>query len=274
MPYMVIDTPSVARRHWEVFRKEQPPGDTLDIASAFADRIVAAIDRLQGRLGVQAPHVFCAFDSAPPTWRHELYDGYKRFRERPPHDYDVAIDLLRDALEPHGLVGYVDKMEADDLVASAVVATREQHPQEAVQVVSSDKDLSALITKGATLYNQAQREVVTAEAVKKRFGVEPHQMLDYLALVGDTSDNIPGVPRIGHKKASALLGQFNDLEAILGAGETDDRDVVAVQAHAEVARLSRQLTALRADLYRKQAAPGQPWPGKDSIHVFKRNRST
>ncbi|MBO0906121.1 DNA polymerase I [Jiella sonneratiae] len=196
-------------------------------------------------VGTIPTHFAVIFDHSSTTFRNALYDQYKANRTAPPEDLVPQFPLIREAVRAFDLP-CIEKQgfEADDLIATytrqAVAAGGD------VTIVSSDKDLMQLVGPGVILYDQMKDKRLGPEEVKEKFGVYPEKMIDLQALVGDTSDNVPGVPGIGPKTAAQLLDEYGDLEALLErAGEIKQakRRENLIQ-FAEQARLSKRLVTL------------------------------
>ncbi len=188
------------------------------------------------------------FDAGRHTFRNRMYDQYKANRGEPPEELIPQFPLVREATRAMNLPALeVVDFEADDLIATytkqGVAAGME------VVIVSSDKDLMQLIEPGVWLFDAMKNKEMHEDAVQEKFGVAPDQLGDVLALMGDSSDNIPGVPGIGPKTAAELIQQFGSLEGLLAGldqvKQPKRRDVLAL--HAENARLSRRLVALVED---------------------------
>ncbi len=152
------------------------------------------------------------FDKGRPAFRMELAPDYKANRPPMPEDLRLQIPVIRDLVRAFGwsLVEH-DNCEADDLIASIAAA----FPQNEIQIFSGDKDISQIIDERVImLVPNPAGDVIRrgVEEVREKFGVEPAQLADYLALVGDASDNIPGVEGVGPKTAASLLNQFGSAE--------------------------------------------------------------
>jgi len=158
-------------------------------------------------------YVAVAFDSRGPVFRHEIYSDYKANRPPMPADLAEQIPYIRKYVAAANLpileqVG----VEADDLIASAVrCLQREGHR---VVIVSGDKDLLQLVSDRVTMWDPMKDKVIDAAEVEKKYNVAPAQLLDCFSLIGDSADNIPGVPGIGPKTAEKLINQFGTLEKI------------------------------------------------------------
>jgi len=197
---------------------------------------------------------------AGTSFRHETYPAYKATREKLDaelqHDFDRSVERVEDLLAAfHVPVIAQEGYEADDVIATlASEAARRGLP---AVIVSGDKDLYQLVGPGISLLNPGrggraavEEQWVDPSNAAERLGVPPERVVDYLALVGDTSDNIPGVKGIGDKTARQLIEQYGDLESILAhAGDlTGKRAREALLAAGDSARLSRELVTVRRDV--------------------------
>lgn len=166
-----------------------------------------------------------------------------------PDDLSVQLPLIREIVDAYRIPSLQrDGVEADDLMASlAVRAAREGYD---VVLVTSDKDMLQLVDDRISVFRPEAGEVCDAAAVGRRFGVEPAKVVEVLALAGDASDNIPGVPGIGEKTAIELVRQFGGLEAVLGnvARVKGEKRRENLLRHAEQARLARELVTLKRDV--------------------------
>ena len=197
--------------------------------------------------------VAAAFDeSLTSSFRNEFFADYKANREEPPAELVAQIGACRAITEALGVATLSSpRYEADDLIAT--LASTSDEP---VTVVTSDKDLAQILGPADILWDYAREARYDEAAIRERFGVAPAAIPDYLALVGDTVDNIPGVPGIGAKTAAALLSRFADIDALLadldGVRAADLRGAKSLagklEAHAEQARLSRRLATVVSDI--------------------------
>ena len=186
-----------------------------------------------------------AFDTRGPVFRHRLYDRYKANRPPMPEDLAVQIPYIRESVAAHRiLVLEHDDQEADDLIAS--VTARMTGQGRRVVVVSGDKDLLQLVSADVTLWDPMNDRVMDEAAVAEKYGLPPGQLLDYFALTGDSSDNIPGVPGIGPKSAQKLIGAYHTLENLYQAAPEmkPGKAVRQLLDHREQAFLSRDLVRL------------------------------
>lgn len=189
------------------------------------------------------------FDKGRSSHRLALYPGYKGNRPPMADDLRAQYAWIRPATEAFG-IPFVDSdgVEADDLIAS--YATAAGCNGEEIEIVSSDKDLLQLLRPGVTQWCPMKKGLLGPLDCLAKFGVMPRLAIDAQALIGDATDNVPGVPGIGPKKASALLNEFGSLDAILqNAGLIENAKIrAAIVANAELALLSRELVTLRDDI--------------------------
>ncbi len=193
---------------------------------------------------------YCAvvFDARGKTFRHEVYPEYKAGREAQPEDLALQFPLAREIAEALSLpILEAPSVEADDLIACLV---RRAPPGARVSIVSTDRDLMQLVDEHVQLLDGIRDRRYGPAEVEARFGVPPAQLLDLRALVGDTSDNIPGVHGIGEKGGAQLIREWGDLETLLAhAGEVKNKRArEALLAHADDARLSKRLATLQHDI--------------------------
>ncbi|MEJ7934490.1 DNA polymerase I [Sphingobium sp. AN558] len=190
-------------------------------------------------------HMAVVLDKGSHTFRNDMYDQYKAHRPPAPEDLVPQFPMIRDATRAFSLPCIEEAgFEADDIIATytkAAVAAGWH-----VTIVSSDKDLMQLIQPGVDMYDTMKNERRGADYVMGKFGVRPEQLGDVLALMGDSVDNVPGVPGIGPKTASKLITEYGDLESVLVAAPGMKKSKMAdnLIEHADMARLSRRLVAL------------------------------
>ncbi len=192
--------------------------------------------------------VAVVFDAPGKTFRDELYSEYKATRPPMPDDLRVQIDPLLATVEALGLpVLRVPGVEADDVIGTL---SREASGRGFEVVISTaDKDMAQLVEKGVTLVNTMSGSTLDRAGVKKKFDVFPEQIIDYLALVGDTSDNIPGVPKVGPKTAAKWLNEYETLDSIVEhADEIKGKVGESLRDNLEQLELSRKLASIRCDV--------------------------
>ena len=193
-------------------------------------------------------HAAVAFDAKGPSFRHDLDADYKAQRPPMPPDLIPQVPYVKRLARDLGLpVLEVEGYEADDILATLARRGREQGLD--VVLVTGDKDLLQLVSPHVTVYDPVQEKVYGPAEVEERFGVGPERLGDVLALMGDASDNIPGVPGVGPKTATKLIREYGDLETLLArAAEVPGRIGERLRAHADQARLSRLLVTLDRDV--------------------------
>lgn len=194
-------------------------------------------------------HLAVLFDASRQTFRSEIYPQYKAHRPEPPEDLRPQFSLIREATQAFNVPGIeLPGWEADDLIASYATAIRAQGGT--CTIVSSDKDLMQLVGDGVCMLDPIKQTPVGPTEVETKFGVPPTKVVDVQALMGDPTDNVPGVPGIGPKTAAALVQEYGTLEAVLNAApemkKSKRRDMLI--EHADAARVSLQLVTLATDV--------------------------
>lgn len=193
----------------------------------------------------QPDYLFCAFDEPGGTFRDSLYTAYKEHRAEMPADLQLQIPLVKRMLEALGIPALgAPGYEADDILAK--LAREVDRRGGECFLVTTDKDCRQLISDRVRMLNIRKNELFDADALLKSWGVRPEQVVDYQALVGDSVDNVPGVPQIGPKAAQELLQQFGTLDEILARTSeiTAKRRRETLEQHREQALVSRQLVRL------------------------------
>ena len=194
-------------------------------------------------------HMAVIFDYSAKSFRNELYADYKAHRPDVPEDLVPQFPLIREAVRAFH-VACIEKegYEADDLIATYAVQALQAGGD--VTIVSSDKDLMQLIRPGIRMYDTMKNKVIGAAEVEERFGVPPEKVIDVQALIGDSTDNVPGVPGIGVKTASLLINEFGDLDTLLAraAEIKQNKRRESLIEYADQARLSRTLVILDSDV--------------------------
>ncbi|MFQ5607562.1 MAG: DNA polymerase I, partial [Candidatus Zixiibacteriota bacterium] len=194
-------------------------------------------------------YVAVVFDTKAPTFRHERYPDYKSTRAKMPDELVEQLPRIREVVEGMNIASFeMEGYEADDIIGT--FARKGEEADLAVWVVSGDKDFCQLVTENVKIYNSRRAsdppERLDRNGVKDKMGVYPERVIDLLALMGDSSDNVPGVPGVGPKTALALLEQFGELEETLGRAEEIKANGVRnkVLANIDSARLSRELVTI------------------------------
>lgn len=193
----------------------------------------------------QASHIVVCFDKGRSARRAELFPAYKANRPAKPDEFIAQLNWIRDATRALGCaVVEMQGVEADDLLASYATAFAAQGVP--VTIVTSDKDLMQIMSPAIQLWCPLKKQQLTVADCLEKFGVPPSRVIDAQAMIGDSVDNIPGVPRIGRKTAGELLAQFGSLDNLLA--NIDDIPQksarMAVATHVKQALLSRELARL------------------------------
>src|ERR1700733_3749209 len=199
-------------------------------------------------------HLGVVFDLSEQTFRTEMYPDYKAHRPDPPDDLRPQFPLIRDAVMAFDLPCLEQAgFEADDLIATYVREACEAGAT--ATIVSSDKDLMQLVNDCVIMFDTMKDKKIGRAEVIEKFGVPPEKVIEVQALIGDSTDNVPGVPGIGVKTAAQLIGEYGDLETLLRrAGEIkQDKRRQSLIENAEKARLSKKLVTL--DEHVKLAVP-------------------
>jgi DNA polymerase-1 len=219
-----------------------PDGTPTNAAYGFVTMLIKALRE------ERPTHIAVASDPRGGSFRREIYPEYKATRDAQPEDLTVQFPIIAEICEAFGVpMLEVPNFEADDVIATLVETAP---PGTEIGIISTDKDLMQLVGPDVTLLDTMKGRRIDVAAVEKRFGVPPSKLLDVRSLVGDPSDNIPGVKGIGEKGAAKLILEWGSLDALLdGAAEVKaKRAREGLIEHADDARLSRELATLRSDL--------------------------
>ncbi len=191
-------------------------------------------------------YIAVAFDTPEPTFRHELYPAYKANRDAPPEDLVAQIPYMQRAVEVLRIPVLVQPgAEADDLIGS--VAAQAVAEGFCAVLVTADKDFMQLVSEKVMVWDPMKDVTFGPAEVEKRWGVPPDKVIDVQALMGDSSDNVPGVPGIGEKTAIALIQEFGGLEVVLNSVEHIKRAKQRqnIEDNSDLARLSKELCTIR-----------------------------
>ena len=211
-------------------------------------------------------HIFIAKDTGDKTFRSDLYPEYKANRQQPPEDLIPQFDVLYKILDGLNIPQVSIKgYEADDVIGTAAQQWKDDFKE--ILIASGDKDLMQLITGNVKMVDTMKNIVYHANEVQEKMGVQPQQMVDYLAIVGDKSDNVPGLRGIGPKGAIKLLQEHGTLDACIANKDSfkGKKLITAFTEHLEDAIISKKLVTIVTDLslnvtlkdleYRLQASP-------------------
>ncbi|MGH8426986.1 MAG: DNA polymerase I [Gammaproteobacteria bacterium] len=224
-----------------------PPLATADGRPTGA--VYGVVNMLKKMLREDAPtHVAVVFDAPGPTFRDELFADYKATRPPMPDDLVSQVEPLLAVIEALGLCLIREAgVEADDVIATlAISAAAEGYT---VEIGTGDKDMAQLVGPRITLVDTMRGTRLDRDGVVAKFGVPPERIVDLLALMGDTSDNIPGIPGVGPKTAAKWLSEYGDLDAVRAhADEIGGKAGESLRAHLAALDLSRELATVKTDL--------------------------
>lgn len=196
----------------------------------------------------QPEHIAVVFDTKGKTFRDEIYADYKATRKEMPDDLSQQIEPLHEIIRAMGFpLVAVEGVEADDVIGTLAV-----HATNAglnTLVSTGDKDMAQLVNQHVTLVNTMTDTLMDPAGVKEKFGVTPEQIIDYLTLVGDTSDNIPGVPQVGPKTAAKWLAEYGSLQNIVeNADKITGKVGENLRASLDKIPLTKQLVTIKLDV--------------------------
>ncbi len=243
----------------------RPDGTPVNAVLGFTSMLMKLI------ADTDADHIAVIFDAARATFRNQIYAAYKAHRPEPPPELIPQFALIRDATRAFNvacieLAGY----EADDLIAT--YARQAKAAGADVTIVSSDKDLMQLVNDRVSMLDPIKNRPIRAAEVEEKFGVGPDKVVEVQALIGDPTDNVPGVPGIGVKTAAELIKIYGDLETLLAraAEIKQPKRREALMQHAAVARLSRELVKLKDDVPvdQKLESFARREPDRDKLLAF------
>ncbi|WP_290635471.1 5'-3' exonuclease H3TH domain-containing protein, partial [Aquisalimonas sp.] len=176
--------------------------------------VYGVVNMLRKLLAEYEPtHIGVVFDAPGRTFRDDLFEQYKANRPGMPEDLRPQIEPLKQIVRAMGLpLVEVSGVEADDVIGTLA---RQAAAGSDVIISTGDKDMAQLVTDRVTLLNTMSGTSLDVDGVREKFGVPPERIIDYLALVGDTSDNIPGIPKVGPKTAVKWLNAYGDLDGVV-----------------------------------------------------------
>ncbi len=210
----------------------------------------------------QPRRIAVVFDAPGKTFRDELFAEYKAQRPGMPDDLRAQVAPLLSIIQAQGLpLLRVPGVEADDVIGT--LACRAAQAGQSVLISTGDKDMAQLVNESITLINTMNNSLLDRAGVKAKFDVFPEQIIDYLALIGDSSDNIPGIDKVGPKTAAKLLQQYGSLDGVLAhLAEVPGKVGENLRAGVSTLELSRRLATIRTDLELplalEELAPGSP----------------
>ncbi len=236
------------------------PGDPTSCPTGAIRGMINMLQSLRSQ--VPARYVVCVFDAKGATFRHDLYPPYKTNRPPMPDDLRPQIEPILQMVRLQGwTVLSVPGVEADDVLGTLAVTAAASGLD--VVISSGDKDLAQLVSERITLVDTMKGKRRDVAGVFAEFGVTPQQMRDFQALVGDTSDNVPGVPGVGPKTAAKWLKMYGSLEAIVAHAQTIGGAVgVNLRASLDWLPTGRALVTIKTDCHLHDWLPG--WPDMES----------
>ena len=199
-----------------LFRAYHVPGPDLTSPSGKPTRVIYFVLNMLNKLikDEQPDLIAVVFDAKGKTFRNDIYPEYKATRPPMPDDLREQIEPLHKIIKARGLpLVCIEGVEADDVIGTMSCQATEQGYQ--VLISTGDKDMAQLVNENVRLINTMNNHFMNAAAVVDKFQVRADQIIDYLALMGDTSDNIPGVPKVGPKTAAKWLGEYGDLNGVM-----------------------------------------------------------
>jgi 5'-3' exonuclease len=254
---------------YELFRsfygpppKQAPDGREVGATVYLMKNLLALLD------DPEVTHLACAFDHEITSFRNDLYDGYKTGEGVDPLLLG-QFELAEEAVAAMGIVVWpMVEFEADDAIATAALKFKDDQRVEQVVVCSPDKDLAQLVDDKVVCWDRRREIVYDEAAVIEKYGVAPASIPDYLALVGDSADGIPGITGWGAKSVATILSNFGHIEDI--SEDLDTWGITAGRAmtlhrnlseNMDAALLYRQLTTLRFDVPLKESLDDLEWKG-------------
>ncbi|MET0074655.1 MAG: DNA polymerase I [Candidatus Thiodiazotropha lotti] len=247
-PFVLVDGSSY------LFRAYHALPDLSNSQGEPTGAIVGVLNMLRRLIGDYQPHYMAVvFDAPGGSFRNELYPDYKANRPPMPEDLRCQIEPLHEIVQAMGLpLVMVDGVEADDVIGTLAVQATEAGLETVIS--TGDKDMAQLVNPSVSLVNTMSETTTDERGVVDKFGVRPDQIIDYLALVGDSADNIPGVPKCGPKTAAKWLKSYETLDELIShAEEIGGKIGENLRASLEQLPLSRNLATIKLDVALDQA---------------------
>ena len=245
--FFLVDGSAIFYRSYFAFIRNpliNSKGENTSAAFGFLNTLFKLIED-------ENPEYMCVvFDTKAPTFRHEMYSEYKATREKMPDDMAMTIPRLMQSLNTLSMnLLEKDGFEADDIIAT--LARKYAGDDTDVYIVSGDKDLAQLVNEHIFVYTPARSgaqdsEIMGRDGIKEKYGVYPEQIVDWLALMGDKSDNVPGVPSVGDVTARSLIDEYDSLDGIYAGVESIARNNTRekIKENKELAYMSQRLITL------------------------------
>ncbi len=240
--YLIDGSSYIYRAFYAIRNLSNSKGLPTNAVYGFTRMLMKIIDEKK------PDYVAVAFDTKGPTVRHDLYPDYKANRPEMPDDLQPQIPYIKKMVGGFG----IPKIEMQGIEADDILGTLSRMGDEKgldVTIVTGDKDLLQLVGEHVKVYDTMKEEVYGEEEVLARFGVEPGRLIEVMALMGDSSDNIPGIPGVGQKTAMKLIKEHHDVEGLLAnAGRIKGKMGEKIRENQEMARLSRELVTIDTGL--------------------------
>lgn len=251
--FIIIDGHALIHRCFHAF----PPltnkkGELLNAVYGFAAILIKILKDLK------PDYIAVTFDLEAPTFRHKEFDDYKAHRQKQPDELYEQIPKVEELVKIFDIPVYSKEgFEADDLIGTLAKAAPKQAGKDGLEniIVTGDLDALQLIDKNTRVYTfkkgVSETTIYGAKEVKGRYGLTPEQMIDYKAIAGDSSDNIPGVPGIGDKGATTLLIEFKTLDNVyknIASDKIKERQRNLLKEHKKTAYLSQKLATIKTDV--------------------------
>src|SRR5215831_17170624 len=251
--FLIDGSSFIFRAYFAMFKAAQSRGRSFTRSDGVPTGAVLTFCNMlwkllrEGLNGVMPTHVAVVFDYSGTSFRNEIYANYKGHRPDPPDELVPQFPLMREAVRAFGLIPIEQEgFEADDLIATYARVALEAGAD--VSIIAGDKDLMQLVRPGVMMFDPmpGNERRIGAQEVAEKFGVPPAKVPEVQALIGDSTDNVPGVPGIGVKTAAQLINEYGDLETLLQRAPEikQEKRRQALIESAEVARLSKRLVVL------------------------------
>jgi DNA polymerase-1 len=270
MRLLIVDGASLAYRAYYAFR-DRPLINSKGIVTsgpyAFTNSLMKMLRELK------PTHVAVVFDAKGKTFRHEIFVEYKAQRPKAPPDFALQLSYIKEILDGMNLKRYeIPGVEADDVIATLSKIAESKGFE--VFVATLDKDLYQIVSERVYIIDTREGgiKIITEKDILDKFGVKPFQIPDFLVLVGDKIDNIPGVPGIGEKTAAEVLNKYGSLEKILSLEDGSDEVIRKIKAHRDFIMESLQLNKLRTnvlDSVNFEEMELRPWNKEKLLQVFR-----
>jgi DNA polymerase I len=270
--FLIDGSSFIFRAYFAMFKAAQSRGRSFTRSDGVPTGAVLTFCNMlwkllrEGLNGVMPTHVAVVFDYSGKSFRNQIYVDYKGHRPEPPDELVPQFPLMRDAVRAFGLIPIEQEgFEADDLIATYARVALEAGAD--VSIIAGDKDLMQLVRPGVMMFDPmpGNERRIGAEEVAEKFGVPPEKVPDVQALIGDTTDNVPGVPGIGVKTAAQLISAYGDLEALLARASEikQEKRRQSLIEFAEQARVSKRLVLLDDRVALKCPLENLPLDGRD-----------